>query len=155
MKWYYWLFIAIAAIIVLAIILHLINRHYKRNYGMSLYGGGFFLLIAVGLAVLGGVLISKGKIFGAAFFVLTLVIFIWVYVYDAKRIGAGKAVGAWICQLLFCAPTLILIFDLLFNHGRSTASTYRYGDKDMRYYRQQQRKKRQDDYDNYDKYDKY
>ena len=148
-SWAKYLIIALVAVIVLSIIFSLINRKFKRTYGINLFVGGFFLLLAVG-AIAGGVLLGlKVSKFGYALILVGLIIAIIVFVQDVKKCG-GVGVVAWLCQLVFCVPTIFLIFDLVFNKGRSTAMTSsRYGDRDMRYYREQQRKKRNDDYYDY------
>lgn len=145
MKWYVWLIIALVAVIVLSIIFSLINRKYKRTYGINLFVGGFFLLLAVGAAV-GGILIGlKINKFGFALLIVSFLISLLVFIQDVKRCGFGAGLGAWFCQLVFCVPTVFLIFDLVFNKGRGVSSSTRYSDRDMRYYREQQRNKRNDD----------
>ena len=148
-EWAKYLIIALVAVIVLSIIFALINRKFKRTYGINLFVGGFFLLLAVG-AIAGGVYLGlKVSPFGYALIVVGLIISIIVLVQDVKRCGGGVGFVAFLCQLVFCAPTIFLIFDLVFNKGRGVASSSRYGDRDMRYYRDQQRRKRNND-DYYD-----
>ena len=148
-SWVKYLIIALVAVIVLSIIFALINRKFKRTYGMNLFVGGFFLLLAVGAGV-GAVLIGlKVNKFGYALLIVSFIIALLVFIQDVKNCGGGVGFLAFLCQFVFCVPTIFLIFDVLFNKGRGVASSSRYGDRDMRYYRDQQRKKRNND-DYYD-----
>lgn len=121
MKWYYWLIIGVVALIVLAIIMSAINRSFRRKYGMSLFGGGFLMLLAVGLCV-GGYFLAKSTKIGYALFAAAAIILLIVLIYDFKKCGFGAGLGALILQIIFCAPSIFVVFDIMFNKGRSVNS---------------------------------
>ncbi len=123
MEWWMYLIIGIVVFAVLALFFTLVNRKFIRKYGFSLYGGGIALLIgAVSIAF--GVLTiieETGALsyvligIGALMIVLTLVL-------DFRKCGALGGIGAFLLQLLFCVPSILVLFDLIFNKGRNTFS---------------------------------
>lgn len=143
MPWWGWVILALIVVIVLSVVLFKVNRAFRRRYGVSLFGGGFLLLI--GIACLGGgiALVHNGSTIGAALFIGTAITFIFTLVYDFKKCG-GAGLLAFLLQLVFCIPSLLVVFDILFNRGRSTMQAS--VDEDI-YERRRERKRRRQGYD--------
>ena len=108
----------IVGVIVFSVILHFINREFRIRYRLNLIGGGLLMLIAIGAAVGGVLIVTKaGSKIGYALFALTAICVLITIIYDFKKCG-GVGFLALICQILFCVPALILILELFTNtHG--------------------------------------
>ncbi len=139
MDWWVYLIIAIVAFAILAIIFTSINKKFIRKYGFSLYGGGILLLIAVGSIVGGYFCIDRGGFIPYILFAVGAIALLITLIYDFKKCGFGGGILALFLQILFCAPSILVVFDLLFNRGRSTLnSSYGYK-RDYRAYREGRR----------------
>ena len=123
MDWWVWLIIAIVAVVVLGLIAGAINRFFIRRYGVSLFVGGFFALIAAACIAGGVFLVKDGSGVGWALVALGAVILLILMIIDFKKCGVVTGLFALILQIVFCVPGILLIFDLLFNHGRSTLAS--------------------------------
>lgn len=139
-KWAIWLIVGIAAFIVLGLILRKINRSFSLKYGFSIYGGAFLMLLAIGGAVGGAFMVKNDIKIGYALFALTVILLLITLIYDFKKCGLGGGILALFLQIVFCLPSLFIVFDLLFNRGRTTLHTSVNND---RYYR---RRKQKDEY---------
>lgn len=117
--WLKWVIGIVVAIIVLFTILIFANRAFRHKYGFSLYGGGFLMLLGVAACVGGVLMIMAEMKLGYALFIITAITVIVTLVYDFKKCG-GAGILAFILQILFCLPCVLVIFDVLFNRGRST-----------------------------------
>lgn len=123
MDWWVWLIIAIVAVVVLGLIAGAINRFFIRRYGVSLFVGGFFALIAAACIAGGVFLVKDGSGVGWALVGVGAVILLILMIIDFKKCGVVTGLFALILQIVFCVPGILLIFDLLFNHGRSTIAS--------------------------------
>ena len=123
MDWWVWLIIAIVAVVVLGLIAGAINRFFIRRYGVSLFVGGFFALIAAACIAGGVFLVKDGSGVGWALVGVGAVILLVLMIIDFKKCGVVTGLFALILQIVFCVPGILLIFDLLFNHGRSTLAS--------------------------------
>ena len=132
--WLKYLIIAIVAVIVFWIVSAFVNRAFIRKYGFSLYPGGFFMAIAAGL-IAGGLFLTASSGVGWVLAAAGAVILLIILIYDFKKAGFGGGLLALILQIIFCAPALLLVFDLLFNHGRTFLGVSRRNDRAMRDYR--------------------
>lgn len=120
MPWWVYVIIAVVALVILMIIVGKINRSFLRAYGVSLLAGGFFCLLGAG-GIAGGIyLVMNGSGIGWGLAGLGAVILLIVAVFDFKRCGFGAGLLALLLQIVFCAPSILIVVDLLFNHGRST-----------------------------------
>lgn len=120
MPWWVYAIIAVVAIIVLWIVAVKVNRHFLRNYGVSLFVGGFFTLVALGL-IAGGILLAReDNGIGWALLAAGAVILLIVLIVDFKKCGFGAGLLALLLQIVFAAPSILMFVDLVFNHGRST-----------------------------------
>lgn len=120
MPWWVYVIIALVALVILIVIANKINRAFLRRYGVSLFVGGFFSLIAAG-CIAGGIFLVAGEsAIGWGLVGLGAVILLIVAVFDFKRCGFGAGLLALLLQIVFCAPSILIVVDLLFNHGRST-----------------------------------
>lgn len=145
MQWWVWLIIVVVVVAVLAAVAFSVNRAFRRRYGVSLFGGGFLLLIGVA-SVAGGIVLGKnGMPIGYALLIVTAITFLFTLIYDFKKCG-GAGIVAFLLQLVFCIPSLLIIFDVLFNRGRATLQASI--DEDIRERRRDRRRRRQDDYYN-------
>ncbi len=128
MKPWVYVVIGIVALLVLVLIFYFINRAFRRRYGFSLYGGGLLMLVTGG-GIAGGAILLKGgelnKIICFALIGVGVLAFIITLIYDIKKCG-GAAILAIILQIIFCAPSLLLIFDIFFNKGRNTVASTGY-----------------------------
>ena len=149
MEWWVWAIIALIVVAVLSAVAFSVNRAFRRRYGVSLFGGGFLLLIGIACLIGGVLLVKGGTTIGFALFIGTAVTFIFTLIYDFKKCG-GAGILAFLLQLLFCVPSLLIIFDVLFNRGRSTIQASI--DED-RYERRRERRRRRQGYD--DDYRRY
>lgn len=117
--WLKWVIGVLVAFIVLSIALYYTNRAFRKKYNISLFGGGLLLLFGVA-GLVGGIFLAIGGVtYGYALFIITVITFVITLVYDIKKCGA-VGILAFVLQLLFCLPSLLVVFDILFNHGRST-----------------------------------
>lgn len=123
MDWWVWLIIAIVAVVVLGLIAGAINRFFIRRYGVSLFVGGFFALIAAACIAGGVFLVKDGSGVGWALVALGAVILLVLMIIDFKKCGVVTGLFALVLQIVFCVPGILLILDLLFNHGRSTIAS--------------------------------
>lgn len=123
MDWWVWLIIAIVAFVVLGLIAGAINRFFIRRYGVSLFVGGFFALIAAACIAGGVFLVKDGSGVGWALVALGAVILLVLMIIDFKKCGVVTGLFALVLQIVFCVPGILLILDLLFNHGRSTLAS--------------------------------
>lgn len=123
MDWWVWLIIAIVAVVVLGLIAGAINRFFIRRYGVSLFVGGFFALIAAACIAGGVFLVKDGSGVGWALVGVGAVILLILMIIDFKKCGVVTGLFALILQIVFCVPGILLVFDLLFNHGRSTLAS--------------------------------
>lgn len=123
MDWWVWLIIAIVAVVVLGLIAGAINRFFIRRYGVSLFVGGFFALIAAACITGGVFLVRDGSGVGWALVALGAVILLVLMIIDFKKCGVVTGLFALVLQIVFCVPGILLILDLLFNHGRSTLAS--------------------------------
>lgn len=123
MDWWVWLIIAIVAVVVLGLIAGAINRFFIRRYGVSLFVGGFFALIAAACIAGGVFLVKDGSGVGWALVGVGAVILLILMIIDFKKCGVVTGLFALILQIVFCVPGILLILDLLFNHGRSTLAS--------------------------------
>ena len=123
MDWWVWLIIAIVAVVVLGLIAGAINRFFIRRYGVSLFVGGFFALIAAACIAGGVFLVRDGSGVGWALVGVGAVILLILMIIDFKKCGVVTGLFALILQIVFCVPGILLILDLLFNHGRSTIAS--------------------------------
>ena len=123
MDWWVWLIIAIVAVVVLGLIAGAINRFFIRRYGVSLFVGGFFALIAAACIAGGVFLVKDGSGVGWALVALGAVILLVLMIIDFKKCGVVTGLFALVLQIVFCVPGILLILDLLFNHGRSTLAS--------------------------------
>ena len=123
MDWWVWLIIAIVAVVVLGLIAGAINRFFIRRYGVSLFVGGFFALIAAACIAGGVFLVKDGSGVGWALVALGAVILLILMIIDFKKCGVVTGLFALVLQIVFCVPGILLILDLLFNHGRSTIAS--------------------------------
>lgn len=141
-EWLKYLLIALGAVVVLAIILHFVNRAFRNKYGFGLYGGALLMLLAVA-GIGGGAFLAVGgtTLWGVVLIVIGIIPLIITLVWDFKKCG-GAGIWAFLLQILFCVPALFVIFDIIFNKGNSTInnpsvynSYYRKSkrDKDERY----------------------
>ncbi len=119
-EWLKYLLIALGAVVVLAIILHFVNRAFRNKYGFGLYGGALLMLLAVA-GIGGGVFLAVGgtTLWGVVLIVIGIIPLIITLVWDFKKCG-GAGIWAFLLQILFCVPTLFVIFDIIFNKGNST-----------------------------------
>ena len=131
--WLKYLIIAIVAVIVFWIVSAFVNRAFIRKYGFSLYPGGFFMAIAAAL-IAGGIVLTKTSAVGWALAAAGAVIVVIILVYDFKKAGAGGGFLALILQIIFCAPSILMLIDLLFNRGRTFLGVSRKNDRAMREY---------------------
>ena len=120
MPWWVYVIIAIVALIVLIVIANKVNRAFLRRYGVSLFVGGFFTLLAAGCIAGGIFLVTDGSGIGWGLVGLGAIILLIVAIFDFKRCGFGAGLLAILLQIIFCAPSILLVVDLIFNHGRST-----------------------------------
>ncbi len=120
MPWWVYVIIAIVALIVLIVIANKVNRAFLRRYGVSLFVGGFFTLLAAGCIAGGIFLVADGSGIGWGLVGLGAIILLIVAIFDFKRCGFGAGLLAILLQIIFCAPSILLVVDLIFNHGRST-----------------------------------
>jgi len=122
MKPWVYIVIGIVAFIVLVTVFYFINRSFRRKYGFGLYGGGILMLVAAG-GIVGGAILLKGsevnKILCFALIGVGVLAFIITLIYDIRKCG-GAAFLAILLQILFCVPSLILIFDIFLNKGRNS-----------------------------------
>lgn len=132
--WLKYLIIAIVAVIVFWIISAFVNRAFIRRYGFSLYPGGTFMVIAAAL-IAGGLFLSATSGVGWVLAAIGAVIVLIILIYDFKKAGFGGGLLALILQIIFCVPALLLLVDLLFNHGRTYLGVSRKNDRAMRDYR--------------------
>lgn len=123
MDWWVWLIIAIVAVVVLGLIAGAINRFFIRRYGVSLFVGGFFALIAAACIAGGVFLVKDGSGVGWALVGVGAVILLVLMIIDFKKCGVVTGLFALVLQIVFCVPGILLILDLLFNHGRSTIAS--------------------------------
>lgn len=123
MDWWVWLIIAIVAVVVLGLIAGAINRFFIRRYGVSLFVGGFFALIAAACIAGGVFLVKDGSGVGWALVGVGAVILLILMIIDFKKCGVVTGLFALVLQIVFCVPGILLILDLLFNHGRSTIAS--------------------------------
>lgn len=123
MDWWVWLIIAIVAVVVLGLIAGAINRFFIRRYGVSLFVGGFFALIAAACIAGGVFLVKDGSGVGWALVGVGAVILLILMIIDFKKCGVVTGLFALVLQIVFCVPGILLILDLLFNHGRSTLAS--------------------------------
>lgn len=143
MEWWKWLIIALVAALALYLIFYFINRAFSRKYGFSLYVGAFIILIAAALIGVGVLLlINVNTIFAAVAFAVGGILALIVLIFDFKSCG-GAGILAFLLQILFCVPTVFVIFDLIFNKGRNTVFNVR---RDAR----RNRRNKSQDYDYYD-----
>lgn len=133
--WLKYLIIGIVAVIVFWIVSAFVNRAFIRKYGFSLYPGGFFMAIAAAL-IAGGLVLTATSAIGWVLAAAGAVIVVIILVYDFKKAGAGGGLLALILQIIFCAPAILMVFDLLFNHGRTFLGVSRRNDRAMRDYRE-------------------
>ncbi len=120
MEWWVYAIIAVVAFIIFMIIATAINRAFLRKYGISIFVGGFFALLAAG-GIVGGVFIVKsGSGIGWALLGVGAVILLILLIVDFKKCGFAVGIFAFLLQAVFCAPSILLLVDLLFNGGRST-----------------------------------
>lgn len=120
MPWWVYVIIALVALVILIVIANKINRAFLRRYGVSLFVGGFFALLAAG-CIAGGIFLVAGEsAIGWGLVGLGAVILLIVAVFDFKRCGFGAGLLAILLQIIFCAPSILLVVDLIFNRGRST-----------------------------------
>ncbi len=123
MDWWMYLIIGIVVFIALAVFFNLVNRKFVRKHGFSLYGGGVLLLISALSIGFGVATIIEET--GALWYVLIgigVVLTLLTLVFDIKRCGALAGIGAFILQILFAVPSILIIFDLIFNRGRNVFS---------------------------------
>ena len=117
MDWWVWLIIAIVAVVVLGLIAGAINRFFIRRYGVSLFVGGFFALIAAACIAGGVFLVRDGSGVGWALVGVGAVILLILMIIDLKKCGVVTGLFALILQIVFCVPGILL------NHGRSTIAS--------------------------------
>lgn len=119
-EWLKYLLIALGAVVVLAIILHFVNRAFRNKYGFGLYGGALLMLLAVA-GIGGGAFLAVGgtTLWGVVLIVIGIIPLIITLVWDFKKCG-GAGIWAFLLQILFCVPALFVIFDIIFNKGNST-----------------------------------
>lgn len=119
-EWLKYLLIALGAVVVLAIILHFVNRAFRNKYGFGLYGGALLMLLAAA-GIGGGAVLAVGgtTLWGVVLIVVGIIPLIITLVWDFKICG-GAGVWAFLLQILFCVPALFVIFDIIFNKGNST-----------------------------------
>lgn len=123
MPWWVYVIIAVVALIILIVVANKINRAFLRRYGVSLFVGGFFCLLGAG-GIAGGIfLVASGSGIGWGLVGLGAVILLIVAVFDFKRCGFGAGLLALLLQVIFCAASILLVVDLIFNRGRSTFSS--------------------------------
>lgn len=140
-KTWQWVVIAIVAVIVLCVIMHFVNRAFRVNYNLNLFGGGLLMLVAIGACVGGYFLLkSDSKVIAFALFAVAALCVIITLVYDIKKCG-GMGLVAFLCQILFSVGSLCLILEFKQNgYIRNSASEDRIVAK----------KRRQKGYDDYD-----
>lgn len=119
-EWLKYLLIALGAVVVLAIIFHFVNRAFRNKYGFGLYGGALLMLLAAAGIGGGGYLAATGAtLWGVALIVLGIIPLVITLVWDFKKCG-GAGIWAFLLQIVFCVPALFVIFDIIFNKGKST-----------------------------------
>lgn len=106
-----WIVIGAVAFIVACVIMHFVNRAFRVNYDINLFGGGLLMLIAIGSAV-GGYFLMKGdgKTLSYALFAVAAACVIVTLVYDVKKCG-GMGIVAFLCQIIFSVGALLLILE--------------------------------------------
>lgn len=106
-----WIVIAIVAVIVISIIMHFVNRAFRVNYNLNLFGGGLLMLLAIGACV-GGFFLMKndGGIISYALFAVAALCVIITLIYDIKKCG-GMGIIAFLCQIVFSVGALALILE--------------------------------------------
>lgn len=109
MDWWVWLIIAIVAVVVLGLIAGAINRFFIRRYGVSLFVGGFFALIAAACIAGGVFLVKDGSGVGWALVALGAVILLVLMIIDFKKCGVVTGLFALVLQIVFCVPGILLI----------------------------------------------
>lgn len=123
----------IVGLIVFSVAMHFINREFRIRYRLNLIGGGLLMLLAIGAAVGGILLLTKTdkKIFGFVLFGVTALFSLITLIYDCKKCG-GAGVLAFLCQILFCVPALCLVLELFSGKGTTMARDYRREERDIR-----------------------
>lgn len=109
----------VVAIIVLAIVLHFVNKSFYLKYGHSLYGGGLAMLVIIAGA-LGAFLLSDNKSLALICGAVSIIMFVILLIVNIKWFGVGVGIGAIFLQIIFSVPSLLLILELFTNKGCST-----------------------------------
>lgn len=111
MEWWKIAILALVGLIVLAIILHYINRRYKIRYNYSLYPGGFTMIIAAAAIVFGYILRPTKGTVGLGLMIAGALLLFIVIISNIKHCGFFAGIGAILAQVICGVACIFVIFS--------------------------------------------